>query len=263
MPFSANLGFLWNHLPLADAIVLAHQAGFVAVECHWPYEHKAADVKAALESTGLPMLGINTHPGQLDQGEFGLCALPDQVERARASIDQALSYAAEIGAKNVHVMAGNTTGDEAKETFISNLAYAAEQAKAHNITLLIEPLNHRDAPHYFLKTTDQAIEIIEALALPNLKLMFDCYHVQIMEGDICERLTSLLPHIGHIQFASVPARQEPDTGELNYAHIFDHIAQLGYHQPLGAEYKPSPQDHPDQLDLNWMTLLRRDRYLPA
>jgi hydroxypyruvate isomerase len=136
-------------------------------------------------------------------------------------------------------MAGFASGKDAHDTFIANLAYACEKAAVCNITILIEPLNHYDAPGYFLATTTQAKEIISEVDFPNLKLMFDCYHVQLMEGDLSNRLKYLLPVIGHIQFASVPDRGSPDHGEVNYSHVFSLIREIGYDRPLGAEYKTS------------------------
>lgn len=234
--FSANLGFLWTELSLVDAIHAAKRAGFEAVEAHWPYEVPAEDVKTALAATGMTMLGINTVRG--NTGENGLAALPGREGEARAAIDQALDYAAAIGTPNIHVMAGFAHGDEAHTTFTENLAYACSQAASHGITILIEPLNRYDAPGYFLQTATQAKAIIDEVGLPNLKLMFDCYHLQIMGGDICRSLNDLMPIIGHVQFAGVPGRNEPDGGELNYRHIFKHLDELGYAAPLGAEYKP-------------------------
>ena len=236
--FSANLGFLWSDLPLPAAIHAAKAAGFDAVECHWPYDTPAPQVQAALQVTGLRMLGLNTRRGDPAQGDNGLCALPDRTTEARAAIDEALAYAVAISAANIHVMAGFSDGQAAHDTFIANLRYATHQAAAHGITILIEPLNAYDAPGYFLRTTQQARSIIQQVAAPNLKLMFDCYHVQLTEGDLTHRLQDLLPVIGHIQFASVPDRGTPDHGEVNYAHVFDVIAQLGFNAPLGAEYKP-------------------------
>lgn len=238
MKFSANLGFLWNELSLPDAIHAAKEAGFDAVECHWPYDTPTDAVRQALQDTGLRMLGLNTVRGDLSQGENGLSALPGREEEARAAIDQAIEYAVAIDTPNIHVMAGFAEGDDAHQTFLANLRYATEKAAPHGITILIEPLNHYDAPGYFLQTSAQAKAIIEAVGADNLKLMFDCYHLQIMEGDISRRLKDLLGIIGHIQFASVPDRTEPHLGELNYSYIFKLLDELGYEAPLGAEYKP-------------------------
>lgn len=248
--FSANLGFLWAELPLPQAIRAAAAAGFDAVECHWPYEHDPGAVRAALQDTGLPMLGLNTGRGQ--PGENGLAALPGRQAEARAEIDRALNYAAQIGCGAVHVMAGFAEGAEAGATFADNLAYACDGAAAQQAMILIEPLNHYDAPGYFLRDAPQAAAIIEALDRPNLRLMFDCYHLQIMQGNLTRRLQSLQPIIGHIQFAAVPDRGPPDQGELNYRHLFAAIDEMGWTRPLGAEYKPGG---PTDATLGWMTTL--------
>ena len=175
--FSANLGFLWNDLPLPDAIRAAKAAGFDAVECHWPYDVPPSEVKAALEETGLKMLGLNTRRGDVAGGENGLSALPDRTEDARAAIDEAVSYAVEIGASTIHVMAGFANGEAAHEAFIANLEYACAKAAPHDIAILIEPLNGYDAPGYFLNATGQAKQIISQVAADNIALMFDCYHI--------------------------------------------------------------------------------------
>lgn len=239
MRFSANLGFLWSDRSLPDAVRAAKAAGFDAVECHWPYDTDPADLRSALGETGLEMLGLNTRRGKVEAGENGLSALPGQQGEARKAIDEALNYARQVGIANVHVMAGVASGTEAQKTFAANLAYACEAAKAFDRTILIEPLNRYDAPGYFLQTTSQAAEIINHMGADNLKLMFDCYHVQLMEGDVTHRLERLLPMIGHIQVASVPDRGAPDHGELDYSYIFKLIHSLGWDLPIGAEYKPA------------------------
>lgn len=245
MRFSANLGFLWTELSLPDAIRAAKAAGFQAVECHWPYDVPAGDVAAALRETGLPMLGLNTTRG--DPGENGLSALPGRGADARAAVDQALAYAAATDTGAVHVMAGFAQGDAAHAAFVDTLHYACAMAAGR--TILIEPLNRYDAPDYFLRTTDQARAIIAEVDAPNLKLMFDCYHVQLMEGDVTHRLERLLPLIGHVQVASVPDRGAPDHGELYYPHVWDVLARLGWDAPVGAEYKPNG---PTEPTLGWM-----------
>ncbi|TNF58994.1 MAG: isomerase [Rhodobacteraceae bacterium] len=245
--FSANLGFLWTELALPDAIRAAKAAGFDAVECHWPYDTDPADVAAALRETGLPMLGLNTRRGDVAAGENGLSALPGRGAEARAAIDEAIAYARATGTGAVHVMAGFAAGEAARAVFAENLAHACDAAP--DLTFLIEPLNHRDAPGYFLQGSTQARGIIEAVGRPNLKLMFDCYHLQILEGDLTRRLTDLLPLIGHVQFAGVPDRGPPDRGEVNYAHVFAHLGRLGWDRPLGAEYRPGG---PTGASLDWL-----------
>jgi hydroxypyruvate isomerase len=234
MQVSANLGFLWADGPLPDAIRAAKAAGFDAVECHWPYDVPADAVAAALSETGLVMLGLNTRRG--NPGENGLAALPGRGAEARAAVDEALAYAEAIGTPNIHVMAGFAEGPEAEAAFLETLRYACDRAGAR--TILIEPLNRYDAPGYFLKTTGQAEAIIGQVGAPNLKLMFDCYHVQLTEGDVTHRLERLLPLIGHVQVASVPDRAAPDHGELNYPHVWEVLQRIGWAAPIGAEYKP-------------------------
>lgn len=253
MRFSANLGFLWAELPLTDAIHAAKVAGFDAVECHWPYDTPAEDVAQALADTDLKMLGLNTVRGDLSKGENGLNALPDRTIEARVAIDQAIEYASITGTANIHAMAGFAQGTEAHNVFCKNLRYACAQASPHGISIVIEPLNYYDAPGYFLSTTSQAQKIIHEVGASNLKLMFDCYHVQLMEGDVTNRLTKLQSIIGHIQFASVPDRGAPDRGELSYDHIFAHLTSLGYDAPLGAEYKPNG---PTPATLDWLAKRR-------
>ena len=251
--FSANLGFLWNDRPLADAIHAAKAAGFDAVECHWPYDQDIDAVKAALQATGLSMLGLNTARGNVTAGENGLAALVDREGEARDAIDQALACADALDAGAVHVMGGVAEGQDAEDCFIGNLRYAAEKAQAADRTILIEPLNGYDAPGYFLDHSDKARRIIEAVGAPNLKLMFDCYHIQIIEGDLTRRITANLDIIGHVQFAGVPHRGRPDEGEISYRHVFAHLADLGYTAPLGAEYKPDDGD--TDASLGWFSVL--------
>lgn len=247
--FSANLGFLWQELSLPDAIRAAKKAGFTAVECHWPYQFGVDAIAQALQETGLPMLGLNTVRGNVEAGDNGLAAIPGREVEARKAIDQAIEYAVALNVANIHVMAGKSDGDEAHRTFLDNLAYACKAAAETGITILIEPLNHHDAPGYFLKTSAQAIAIIKELQAENLKLMFDCYHLQIMEGDISRRLEAALPYIGHVQIAAVPDRAEPDHGELDYRHILRLLDSLNYQRPVGAEYRPLKTT---EAGLSWM-----------
>lgn len=265
LKFSANLGFLWSDLALPEAIIEAKRAGFHAVECHWPYSYGTQDVKAALKDTGFDMICLNTVKG--GDNLFGLTTIPGFERDARAAIDQAIDYAADIGALNIHVMAGcldRTHGnfDAAKQCFCANLAYGTQKAASHNINLLIEPINHFDVPDYFLTRIDQAIEIINELKTSNLKLMFDCYHAARMNENVIEKLTHTMSNIGHIQFASVPDRGPPnfsnkdfsdpdfsnpefsnkDNQELNFTSLFRAIERLNYNSPLGAEYIPKNND---------------------
>jgi len=240
MRFSANLGFLWNDRPLPDAICAAAAASFDAVECHWPYAVPAEQTRAALLETGLEMLGLNTRRGDIAIGENGLAALPGRETDARSSIDEAVAYARTISAGAVHVMAGNSSGPRARQAFIQNLTYACDAAGSE-MTVLIEPLNHYNAPGYFLNGTQQAADVIREVGRLNLRMMFDFYHVQIMEGDVCRRFEALLPLIGHAQIAAVPDRGAPDHGELDYRYVLERVAASGWTAPIGAEYlAPDP-----------------------
>ena len=245
--FSANLGFLWADLPLPDAIRAAAAAGFDAVECHEPYATPPEQTLAALEETGLAMLGINTRRG--GDGEFGLAALAERSVEARLAIDEAIRYAAIIKASAVHVLAGIAPPEpHLFLTYLANLRYATKQAAEHDITVLIEPLNAHDNPGYYLNNLADAAGVIDAVDRPNMKLMFDCYHVARTEGDVLAHLREHHPIIGHIQFASVPDRAEPrsdvgggdlESGDVNYAEVFALVDELGWDRPLGAEYRPA------------------------
>lgn len=246
--FSANLGFLWTELSLPDAILAAGNAGFDAVECHWPYDIDAKLVTAALQQSGLPMLGLNTRAGTRPGDAFGLAAVPGREADARFLIDEAIAYAVEIDCANIHVMAGVTDGQSgAEKTYRENLDYAA--AKAEGKTILIEPLNTGSVPDYHLNNVDRALETIDAVGRDNVKLMFDCFHVQIMQGDLIGRLKSALPYIGHIQIAAVPDRSEPDHGDVSYSEILTALDAMGYDGFIGAEYRPRTETN---AGLGWL-----------
>ncbi|WGH77367.1 hydroxypyruvate isomerase family protein [Jannaschia ovalis] len=240
MRFSANLGFLWPETPLPDAIRAAKNAGFDAVEMHWPYDVPAGEVKAALEETGLPCLGLNTRRGETR----GLSAIPGQGVAAREAVDEAVAYARAIGAGAVHVMAGIAEGPQAETAYRETLHYACDAAP--DLTILIEPLNRYDAPGYFLTTTGQAAVLIDAMGRANLKLMFDCYHVQVMEGDLTRRFGDIREIVGHVQFAGVPDRGRPDRGEIAYDRL---LPALDWDAPFGAEYRP---EGATEASLDWL-----------
>ena len=250
--FSANLGLVFTEYTLPDAIHAAHDAGFDAVECHWPYDYSSDAIASALEATGLTMLGINTHRGDAEKGEFGLSALPQRITEARAAIDQAIDYARAISCRRVHVMAGNCRDPRSHEVMIKNLRYATAQAP--DLIFMIEPINAIDLPDYALSSVADADVMINTVAASNLKLMFDCYHVVKMGGDVISLLKAHIDQIAHIQFASVPDRGPPDEGVLDYREVFQTIQDLGYSQPLGAEYKPRGQT---KNSLDWLKTFQR------
>lgn len=239
--FSANLGFLWADRPLLERIDAAAAAGFPAVELHWPYDVPAGEVNARCLAHGLQLTGINTAVGDASAGEFGLGALPGREADFNAAMDQSIAYALEAGAGSIHVMAGVTAGIDpvmARQTFIGNLQEAAPKAAAHGLTLLLEAINPRDKPGYFYSRQEEAASIIAAVGAANVKLMFDVYHVGVAEGGILTRMELFWPLIGHIQIASVPARAEPDEGEVDYRAIFAQIRKLGWQGFVGCEYRP-------------------------
>ncbi|WP_182421922.1 TIM barrel protein [Aureimonas sp. ME7] len=237
--FSANLGFLWTELALPDAIRRAKAAGFQAVEFQWPYETDAGAMAEALRETGLPVLSLNTRKG--NPGEFGLSALPDREEEAREAIEEAFAYADKVGAGAIHVMAGIASAGDVEptqRTFDRSLHFACDLAERSGRTVLIEPLNARDAPGYVLRTIEQAATIVSRVDRPSLRILFDCYHVQIEGGDLLRRFQQHRARIGHIQFAAVPSRTEPDEGEVAYDRLLPLLVSEGWNGFFGAEYRP-------------------------
>lgn len=252
--YSANIGFLWEHLPLPERIVAAAQAGFDAVECHFPYEYSSTDISKVLESNNIPMIGINTLLGPPDEALFGVAALSGREELAREYINQAITYAHEVGASNVNVVAG--AGAQASESvFRENLRYACKQGAEYGLTIVIEPLNPRSVPNYHFSRVQQAVSTIEAVGEGNLKLMFDCFHTQIVQGDLCSLLQGNLENIGHIQISAIHDRGEPDEGEVHYPYLIKLLEQIGYSGFIGAEYKPRGKTVESGLD--WLERFRR------
>jgi hydroxypyruvate isomerase len=253
--FAANISLMFRELPFLERFAAAGRAGFPAVECHFPYEHPISDVARAMRESGVRLTGINTAPGDVSRGDWGLACDAGRRVDFLAGVDQALEYAVALDVPAIHVMAGMTGGMDpaaARESYLAAMAAAADRAAAAGRTVLTEPLNSRDRPGYFLARSDEAAALIREIGRPNLKLMFDVYHIQIMEGDITGRLKRHFPLIGHVQIAGVPARQEPDTGEVNYAHVFAVLAELGWNGLVGAEYVPAGRT---EDGLGWMRAL--------
>jgi hydroxypyruvate isomerase len=235
---AANLNWLFAERPFMERFGAAAAAGFSAVELLTPYEHAAAAVQAVLGRHGLTQLGINTPVGR--EGESGLAALPGREREWQDAFARALDYAIAIGARSVHCLAGVVPPEKrpaAETVYIANLARAAEAAAKAGIMLLIEPLNPRHRPDYFLTRVEQAADIVRKVGAP-LRIQFDFYHVQIVSGDLIRRFESHLPLIGHVQIASVPERREPDEGEVNYQAILAALDRLGYAGFVGCEYRP-------------------------
>lgn len=236
---SANLGFLWPELELLEAIRAAKDVGFDAVEVHWPYITHALEVALVLEELHTPLIVLNTVGGDLSAGDFGLAAVPGRQDDARINIDKAIAYAADVSAQFVHVLAGRADGAEATETFIENLGYASARGREFGVGILIEPMNRQTQPDYFLTHVDQAASIIDDVGEDNVRIMFDCFHVQLTEGNLLERIETHLPLIAHIQIASVPDRTEPGRGDVDYPTLLRQVEALGYDGYVGAEYRPT------------------------
>ena len=239
--FSANISLMFNEVDFLDRFAAARNAGFAAVEFLFPYAYDAEQISRRMNENALELSVFNFPAGNWDAGERGYAAIPARKDEFRASIGLALEHAKATKAQRLHAMAGVTTGMDqslARATYVQNLAHTAQTLADHGLELLIEPLNARDMPGYFLHNTEQAAQIIADVDVPNLKLQFDIYHHQIIRGDVMRSLEQYMPIIGHIQIASVPERHEPDQGELNYRAVLEHIDQLGYKGWIGCEYRP-------------------------
>ena len=237
--FAANIAYMFTERPLLERIGAAAKAGFTAIELQFPYDHAPAALKAETDRHGLTILGLNTAPGR--EGEFGLAALPGREREFQDIFRRALDYIVAIGGRSVHCLAGKVAPEQrpaADRAFAANLAWAADLAKEKNILLLLEPINTHDRPNYFLSRVEHAADIIAKVGRANVKIQFDFYHVQIMQGDLMRRFEKFLPVIGHVQIAAVPSRHEPDEGEVNYPAIYDAIDRLGYDGFVSCEYRP-------------------------
>ena len=240
--FAANLSMLYNEHAFLDRFAAAAVDGFDAVEFLFPYEHPAAELAARLKAHGLQQVLFNSPPGDWARGERGLACLPGREDEFRRGVARAIEYAQALGCPRVHLMAGlMPAGSERaalQATYVENLAWAAAQAR--EIRFLIEPINTRDIPGFFLNRQDEAHDIVQRIGAANLKVQMDLYHCQIVEGDLAKKLEAYLPtgRVGHLQIAGVPERHEPDVGEVNYRYLFERIDALGYAGVIGAEYRP-------------------------
>jgi 2-dehydrotetronate isomerase len=251
--FAANLSWLFQEWPFLDRFAAAADAGFTAVECLFPYDHAPADIAQRLSRHGLKLVLFNLPPGDFIAGDRGLAALSERESQFRASVETALNYARVTATPRLHLMSGIQAGEAALLTYQDALKFACEAAARHGIEILIEPINPRDIPGYLMNDFELAERLIDGLKLPNLKLQFDIYHRQILQGDVTRGLEALLPVTGHIQIASVPMRHEPTTGELNDHHVLDTITRLHYSGFIGCEYRPAAGT---LAGLSWMKSLR-------
>ena len=240
--FAANLTMMYNEYEFLDRFAAAAKDGFSGVEFLFPYSFVVGEIQSRLRDNNLTQVLFNCPPGDWAAGERGIASLPGREEEFKRSIERALGYAHVLGNTRLHVMAGLIREGQDKvrhlEVYLGNLEYAARQAAAHGITILIEPINTRDMPGYFLSRQDEAHAICREVGMQNLKVQFDLYHCQIMEGDIATKMRRDIADIGHMQIAGVPERHEPDAGELNYSYLFRLMDELKYEGWVGCEYRP-------------------------
>ncbi|WNL41823.1 hydroxypyruvate isomerase family protein [Halomonas sp. PAMB 3264] len=243
---AANLSMMFNEHAFMDRFSAAAEAGFKGVEYLFPYAYSARELADALEQAQLAQVLFNLPPGDWEAGERGLGSLPGREAEFRDSVIQALQYAEALDCPQIHAMAGvlpdqadASTRAEHEATYLRNLRYAASEAAKLNRTLLIEPINSRDMPNYFLSRQAQAMNLLKQVEAPNLKLQFDLYHCQIMEGDLIRHLERQFEAIGHVQIAGAPQRHEPDIGEIHYPALFERLEALGYDGWISCEYRPA------------------------
>ncbi|GHE21620.1 hydroxypyruvate isomerase [Halomonas urumqiensis] len=255
--FAANLSMLFTEVDFLDRFKAAADAGFKGVEYLFPYDYPASDIKARLDEHGLTQVLHNLPAGDWGAGERGIACHPDRVEEFRAGVEQAIDYATTLGCRQVNCLAGiqpeGVSDDEARKTLVDNLRFAAEKLEAAGILLIAEPINTRDIPGFFLNRTEQALALFDEVGSNNLKLQYDIYHMQIMEGDLAPTIEKHFDRIAHVQLADNPGRHEPGTGEINYPFLFGHLDRLGYQGWIGCEYKPAGST---QEGLGWLDSVR-------
>ncbi len=241
--FAANLSMMFNEVDFLDRFEAAAGAGFKGIEYLFPYDFEAKEIAGKLNSSGLKQVLFNTPAGDWDAGERGLACIPSRIEEFRDGVAWAIDYAKVLECDQLHCMAGLTPeGVEAAELrsiYVENLRFASAEMEKAGIRCLMEMINTRDIPGFYLNMSAQAEQIMEEVASDNLFIQYDIYHMQIMEGDLSPTMERLLPKIAHMQLADTPGRNEPGTGEINYAFIFAHLDAIGYKGWIGCEYKPA------------------------
>ncbi|MGL4574164.1 MAG: hydroxypyruvate isomerase [Burkholderiaceae bacterium] len=241
--FAANLTMLFTELPFLDRFAAAAKADFKAVEFLFPYSYAIENIKDRLETNGLTLVLHNLPAGNWEAGERGIACLSDRVEEFRKGVATAIHYAKGLGALQLNCLAGKApAGVDAnllRQTFVSNLRYAAKELGAAGLRLLIEPINTYDIPGFYLNRTQQALDILDEVGADNAFVQYDFYHAQRMEGELGATVKRHLARIGHMQLADNPGRNEPGTGEINYAWLFKHLDTIGYTGWVGCEYKPA------------------------
>ncbi len=241
--FAANLSYLFTERPFLERFAAAQAAGFAAVEFHFPYECDRAALAEVVLTSGLDVVLFNLPPGDWAAGDRGIACHPRRIAEFQDGVGQGIEYARAIGCGRINCLAGLAPADvapeKARETLVENLRFAAAVTARAGIELELEPLNTRDTPGFFVPTSRAALALIEDVGSDNLRLQYDLYHAQVMEGDLARTLQERLPQIGHIQLADNPGRGEPGTGEINFPFLFKHLDRIGYAGWIGCEYRPS------------------------
>ena len=241
--FAANLTMLYNDLDFLDRFAAAHADGFSGVEYLFPYAFPKEALAERLQRHDLTQVLHNLPAGNWEAGERGIGCLPDRVGEFQEGVGRAIEYATTLGCGQVNCLTGiapdSVSADVLERTLVDNLSFAADKLREAGIRLLVEPVNTRDIPGFYLSDTRHAERLLDAVGSDNLFIQYDCYHMQIMEGDIVKTVERLLPRIAHMQLADVPARNEPGTGELNYPFLFAEFDRMGYTGWIGCEYKPA------------------------
>jgi len=254
--FAANLTMLFTEVPFLDRFARAAEAGFEGVEFLFPYDHPAREIRRRLDEHRLYLVLHNLPAGDWAAGERGIACHPDRVAEFRDGVGIALRYARELGVNQLNCLAGKAPAGvpaaQLRETLVANLRYAAKRLREENIGLLVEPINTFDIPGFHLCRTRQALDLIEEVGAANLRLQYDVYHAQRMEGELASTLEKELPRIGHVQIADNPGRHEPGTGEINYQFLFRHLDRIGYSGWVGCEYKPATST---EAGLDWRSAL--------
>ena len=254
--FAANLTMLFTELPFLDRFDAAARAGFQAVEFLFPYAFEANDIKARLDANGLQLVLHNLPAGDWDAGERGIACHPDRVEEFRAGVERAIAYAQTLGVKQLNCLVGKAPAgvpeSVLRETLVANLRHAASRLKAAGLRLLVEPINNYDIPGFYLSRTQQALDLLDEVGADNAFVQYDIYHAQRTEGELAATLQKHLARIGHVQLADNPGRNEPGTGEINYAFLFRHLDRIGYDGWVGCEYKPASTT---EAGLGWLKAL--------
>ncbi len=255
--FAANLTMLFNEVPFLERFEKAANNGFTAVEFLFPYAFDVQEIRDRLTRHKLALVLHNLPAGDWDAGERGIACHPDRVQELREGVARAISYATALGVSQLNCLAGKTpsgvSAEVLRKTFVENLRFAATELKKAGLKLLIEPINTFDIPGFYLSGTSQALAIMDELGADNLFLQYDIYHMQRMEGELAASMQRHLPRIAHLQLADNPGRNEPGTGEINYAFLFQFIDKIGYTGWIGCEYKPATTT---EAGLGWRSLAR-------